>query len=185
MLTRSHLKQASKERVSPTVIKLTVIMFGRLHFWRDKQMENSVYRHHQLVPVGQTLSQSQQTHTVRSRLHGFADSTQQRLARWLTVYLLGSKWQTSGGRGVCVADIAASSTEWWRHTETGSSSFDPPANLAVRRVRQVSLFTTSTKGWIRSNRKSVFLVNDHLLGEKNFSPSTVNQWTAFFTGQVL
>lgn len=51
------------------------------------------------------------------------------------VYLLGLTWQTADGRGVGAAGVAASSTEWWRHPETGSSLCDPPAGRAVKNLK--------------------------------------------------
>lgn len=93
--------------------------------WRDKfcQPADVVYRLRQLVPVEQT---------VRSGPQSFTVTTQRYLAGLFRVYLLGSEWQTAGGCGVCGAGTVANNTEWRRHTETGSCSSDPPANLAVR-----------------------------------------------------
>lgn len=112
-------KDASKEHLSSSVRR--ALMVGNSQ--RDKQCQPAVpvYRLCQLVPVAQTV-----------RPQSSADTTQCYLDLPLRVHLLGSEWQTAGGCGVCGAGTAASSTEWRTHNRTGSSSSDPPANLAVR-----------------------------------------------------
>lgn len=97
-----------------------------LHVWKCARAA-------QTPPAGSRWSDS----WVRQRGHrSFA--SQRRLVAPLGVYLLGWESQTADAGGVCGAGTAASSTEWRRHTASGSSSSEPPANPAVNKTHDVS-----------------------------------------------